>query len=160
MFMHRSYATGLIGMAACLGLISRLSSGPLEDPAPPTVTKAPGEAGAKASFGAIPGPCVLRSPAVNVVDVAAGAATPELVAQLIRVARDERITAVDDHRVANDVAAGAWIAARFQREAVDPEMARMYPRGPIHSGDYIDVTIEGEGDEGQPGSRRVLVLFH
>jgi hypothetical protein len=160
MLMHRPYVTGLFGMAACLGLISRLYSGPLEEPVPRAAEEAPAEAGAKTDLNALPGPCVIRSPAVNVVDVAAGAATPELVAQLIRIARDERIIAVDDHPVANDVAAGAWIAARFQREAVDPEMARMYPRGPIRSGDYIDVTIDGRSGEGRTGSRRLLVLFH
>ncbi|HWU86059.1 MAG TPA: hypothetical protein VN253_02240, partial [Kofleriaceae bacterium] len=39
------------------------------------------------------------APAVNVIDVAAAAASPELVAQLVRLGDGERITAVDDRAV-------------------------------------------------------------
>lgn len=81
-------------------------------------------------------------PAVNVVDVAADAATPLLVAQLLRLAADERIASIDDRPV-DSFAAWAWLAARFEEA------------GPIERGDYIDLTIQGLSR-----SRRVLVLFH
>ena len=154
MLMHRPFATGLVGMACSFALLWQMREEPAHDCAPrPAAASA--EAPAKASPAEARGPCWLGSPAVNVVDVAAGAATPELVAQLIRVAGDERVTSVDDHPVASDLAAGAWIAARFQHEAMDAGIPLMYPRGPIRRGDYIDLTIEGEAC-----SRRVLVLFH
>lgn len=86
-----------------------------------------------------PAPAPLEAPVVNVIDVAAAAATPELVAQLLRLAPDERIISLDDRPIIDNVAAGARLAAR----------------GPIARGDHLDVTLMGAS-----GSRRVLVLFH
>ena len=163
MLLHRPFATGLLGMACCLGVLWRSSlaldetmNEALGEPPPPAaIASAPAEA-APAEGSA---PCLLRSPSVNVVDVAAAAATPELVAQLIRLADDERVTAVDDSKVVNDLAAGAWIASRFQRGSTDPDgvgrALLVDRRAPIERGDYIDLTLEREAC-----SRRVLVLFH
>jgi hypothetical protein len=152
MLLHRSFATGFC-MACCLGVLWQLRTLPLAEPSRPAEPRA--EAPAAASVAEREAPCALRSPAVNVVDVAASAATPELVAQLIRVDDDERITAIDDRQVPSDLAAGAWLAARFQRETTDLAAPLVSPRGPLARGDYIDVTIEGGAC-----SRRVLVLFH
>jgi hypothetical protein len=154
MLLHRPLVTGL-GMACCLGMMWRLTPELNDDSARrAAAVTAPAAAPAKAGKGE-DDECAPRSPAVNVVDVAAGAATPELIAQLIRVGDGERVTAIDDRPVANDLAAGAWIAARFQSEAMDAGVPLLYPRGPVSHGDYIDVTIE----DGLC-SRRVLVLFH
>jgi hypothetical protein len=138
MLMHRPFTTGLFGMACCLGLIWQARPEPLQEPtcrAAMALAEAPPAPAVARDRGA----CTARSPAVNVVDISAGAATPELVAELIRLDADERVTAVDDHPVASDLAAGAWIAARF----------------PGDHGGYIDLTVEGDGC-----SRRVLVLLH
>lgn len=74
---------------------------------------------------------------VTVVDVARGL-DPAALATIVRLRADERVTAVDDRAVANDLAAGAAIAER--------------PRG---SGSFVDLTVTGAH-----GSRRVLVLLH
>lgn len=96
--------------------------------------------------------------AVNVVDVASLAVTPELVAQLVRLADGERITAVDDHAVASSLEAGTLLGERVSRitrraHARLADAAVFYGSG----GEYIDLTIHGEIDD---SSRRVLVLFH
>ena len=154
MVPHRSFTTGIVGMACCLGLFWQVRGEPL----PGTLL---GPAASPVEGAVAPGPaerdeaCPLRASAVNVIDVAAAAATPELVAQLIRVGEGERVTAIDDHPVASDLEAGASIAARFQREVADLRVPLTYPRGPLTRGDYLDVTIERAG-----GSRRVLVLLH
>jgi hypothetical protein len=157
MLLHRPFTTGL-GMACCLGLMWRMTPELNDDcgrraagAAETEPAKMPANAGEREAGG----PCAVRSSAVNVVDVAAGAATPELIAQLIRLGEDERVAAVDDRPVGSDLAAGAWIAARFQSEAMDIGIPLLYPRGPVSHGDYIDLTIEGGAC-----SRRVLVLFH
>lgn len=74
---------------------------------------------------------------VSVVDVAHGVDAAAL-SQLVRLAPDERVIAVDDRPVANDLAAGAAIAA--QR---------------LTAGTYLDLTIGSTR-----GQRRVLVLLH
>lgn len=74
---------------------------------------------------------------VSVVDVARGVAPAEL-ATLVRLRIDERVIAIDDVPVDNDLAAGALIANRA-----------------LGSGDYLDLTVAGTG-----GLRRVLVLLH
>lgn len=104
---------------------------------PAAVAGPPGE-------GAVPAP--RPAPVVNVIDVAAAAATPELVAQLLRIAPDERIVSLDDRPVVDNVAAGARLADRFEGDSA---------RGAIARGDHLDVTLMGAS-----GSRRVLVLFH
>jgi len=138
MLMHRPFASGLFGMACCLGLIWQARPEPLQEPtcrAAMAMVEAPAAPAVAPDRDA----CFSRSPAVNVVDLSAGAATPELIAELIRLGADERVIAVDDHPVANDLVAGAWIAARFRGER----------------GGYLDLTVEGGGC-----SRRVLVLLH
>ena len=59
------------------------------------------------------------------------------------------------------LAAGTWLAARFARELplATADVPPAVRRGPVGPGDFIDVTIEGNGD-GEAHSRRVLVLFH
>ena len=74
---------------------------------------------------------------VSVVDVAHGVDAAAL-SQLVRLAPDERVIAVDDRPVANDLAAGAAIAT--QR---------------LDTGRYIDLTVGSAR-----GQRRVLVLLH
>jgi len=152
MLLHRSFATGFC-MACCLGVLWQLRSLPLSEPSRPVEARA--EAPAASSAAEREAPCALRGPAVNVVDVAAAAATPELVAQLIRVGEGEQVTAIDDRQLSSDLEAGAWLAARFQHAATDLAAPLLSPRGPLARGDYIDVTIEGGAC-----SRRVLVLFH
>jgi hypothetical protein len=152
MLLHRSFATGFC-MACCLGVLWQLRTLPLAEPSRAAEPRA--EAPAVASVAEREAPCALRGPAVNVVDVAAAAATPELIAQLIRVDEGEQVTAIDDRQVSGALEAGAWIAARFQRETTDLAAPLVAPRGPLARGDYIDVTIEDGAC-----SRRVLVLFH
>jgi hypothetical protein len=93
------------------------------------------------------GDAPLPEPVVNVIDVAAAAATPSLVLQLLRLAPHEHIASIDDQRVAG-FSAEPWLrlAARF---------AGTGPERPIAGGDYIDFTIQDP-----VRSRRVLVLFH
>ncbi|MBA3393866.1 MAG: hypothetical protein H0T89_14555 [Deltaproteobacteria bacterium] len=74
---------------------------------------------------------------VSVVDVAPGIAATDL-ASIVRLRADERVIAVDDRPVANDLAAGAAIADRL-----------------VASGRYVDLTVAGAA-----GSRRILVLMH
>lgn len=158
MLLHRPLAICLYLTAGCFGLFfhplllppdARSSEcAALSAPAE-AVTEAPRQRAAT---------CPLGAPAVNVVDVAASAATPDLVSQLIRLDAGERVTAVDDQPATNDLAAGALIAARFLD--LPPPTAGaplVLSRGPIHRGDYIDLTVES-----QPAacSRRILVLFH
>src|SRR5690606_9284597 len=83
-------------------------------------------------------------PAVNVVDVAADAATPELIAQLVRLAADERVVSIDDRPADHSFARGAWHAARVGGD-----------HGSIGRGYHI--VLAGRG---AAGSRRVLVLLH
>lgn len=157
MLLHRMFVTGLFGLGCFFGLfwLPPPLHEPPGDPAPAAIAPAPAEV----TPAEAEAPCLLRPPSVNVVDVAAAAATPDLVAQLVRLADDERVTAVDDSKVVNDIAAGAWIASRFQRGSIDPDgvgrALLVDRRAPIEPGDYIDLTIGGG-----PCSRRVLVLFH
>lgn len=74
---------------------------------------------------------------ISVVDVAPGVA-PTGLASIVRLRADERVVAVDDRPVANDLAAGAAIADRL-----------------VASGRYVDLTVAGAA-----GSRRILVLMH
>lgn len=94
-----------------------------------------------------PGRASPADPVVNVIDVAAAAATPSLVLQLLRLDAHEHIASIDDQRVAG-FSAEPWLrlAARFEGTG---------PQRPIAGGDYIDVTIQAP-----VRSRRVLVLFH
>jgi len=74
---------------------------------------------------------------VTVVDVAHGVDAGSL-ATLVRLNADERVVAVDDQTVENDLAAGAAIAEHQ-----------------LHSGNFLDLTVGGPR-----GNRRVLVLMH
>lgn len=161
MLAHRSLTTGLLGMACCIGLFWQVRGEPLPRGLLPQAPAAAREADALSA-----GPCLLERsvagaargpepPAVNVVDVAAAAANPALIAQLIGVGEGERVTAVDEHPVASDLEAGAWLAARLQGEAMDARAPLARPQGALVGGNYLDVTIERAG-----GSRRVLVLLH
>lgn len=160
MFAHRSLTTGLLGMACCIGLFWQVRGEPLPGALLRERALAAEAAAAPSAMSA--GPCSLeqelasapRAPAVNVVDVAAAAATPALVAQLIGVGEGERVTAVDEHPVASDLEAGTWIAARLQRPPAGSGVPFVHPRR-ARGGDYLDVTIAHAG-----GSRRVLVLLH
>lgn len=135
MLLHRPFATGLFGMVICFALSWRA------DPELP-VAPAAAELEALTPRGEVLAKLPRPAPGVSVVDMAAAAATPELVAEVIRLGADERVTAVDDRAVGSDLAAGAQIAARFQH-------------GAISAGGFLDVAIAGVA-----GARRVLVLFH
>ncbi|MDQ3369479.1 MAG: hypothetical protein M3680_28970 [Myxococcota bacterium] len=80
---------------------------------------------------------VAHAEPISVVDVAHGA-DPAALATFIRLRGDERVVAVGDRAVANDLAAGAEIAAHR-----------------IGAGRFLDLTVRGA-----EGSRRVLVLVH
>lgn len=137
MLLHRPFVTGLFGMVLCFALSWRAD--PELPAAPASAAAALEDLAPRAEVLAkLPRP----APAVSVVDMAAAAATPELVAEVIRLGVDERVTAVGDRAVGSDLAAGAQIAARFQH-------------GVISAGDFLDVAIAGGA-----GARRVLVLFH
>ncbi len=75
--------------------------------------------------------------AVTIVDVAHGV-EPGAVPSLLRLRVDERVVAVDDQAVENDLAAGAAIAE--------------HAPGP---GKFLDLTVGSA-----TGNRRVLVLMH
>jgi hypothetical protein len=135
MLLHRPFATGLFGMVVCFAL--SLGAAP-ELPEVPAAAELVEPAPRDEVLAKLP----RAAPAVSVVDMAAAAATPALVAEVIRLGADERVTAVDDRAVDSDLAAGARIAARFQHEA-------------IGAGGFLDVAIAGGA-----GARRVLVLFH
>lgn len=97
-----------------------------------------------------------RAGEVNVVDVAAAAVSPELVAQLVRLADGERITSVDDRTVESTLEAGTLLAARVAR-ITSRARARLADASGFDGsgGEYIDLSVHGAA-----GSRRVLVLFH
>src|SRR5262249_38867683 len=62
--------------------------------------------------GGGPRPVVARAqPTAEIVDVAAGV-TPEQIAALVRLAPSERVVAIDDRAVADDLDAGALLATR------------------------------------------------
>jgi len=82
-------------------------------------------------------PLAAQHEPVSVVDVARGVSPSEL-ATFVRLRGDERVVAVDDQAVANDLAAGALIANRT-----------------LGSGSFLDLTVGGRA-----GQRRVLVLLH
>lgn len=83
--------------------------------------------------------CAFERPreAVTVVDVAYGV-EPSQLSALVRLEHDERVIAVDDRAVPNDLAAGAAIAERG-----------------LGSGKFLDLTVGSAR-----GTRRVLVLMH
>lgn len=82
-------------------------------------------------------PPVIASPAAAIVDVAAGVPAAQLPA-LIALAPGEHVVSIDDRAVANDLDAGAALAAAETRP-----------------GSFLDLAIDGAR-----GSRRVLVLLH
>ena len=123
MFWFRSFAVGLLG-ACCLLLATRPQTSLVLGNAPPIlVLPQPAHCEAPPS-SAVP---------VTVIDVAPGV-TGTLLAQLIVLAANERITAIDDVHVAEGRTALAAL-------------------GPLHR-QYVDVAITS--DVG--ASRRVLVL--
>jgi hypothetical protein len=78
-----------------------------------------------------------RVPALAVVDVAAGVA-PSGIVELVRLRRGERIAAVNDRALDEDIPAGAQLAGFAPRP-----------------GGYLDLTVSSRSTE-----RRVLVLLH
>lgn len=135
LLLHRPFTAALLAMACSAAGMFWGADLALRIASVPNLSLV--SASAPAALPAPTGACRFRSPDVNVVDVTA-AAPPELIAQLLRLAPDERVTSIDDRRMESDLAAGAWLASR--RRA---------------SGGYIDVAIEGANH-----SRRVLVLLH
>jgi hypothetical protein len=83
------------------------------------------------------GSCGDRSPPVSVVDVAGGVA-PEVLAQLVHLRPDERISAINDRALDSEAEAGALIAS-------------LAP----HAGEFLDLTVSSTTTE-----RRVLMLMH
>src|SRR5688572_5750769 len=101
MQLHRVLAAGLIGVYFCL-LWREVMGLPTQQVRVEVAAAVP------APPGGDPAPAP-PEPAVNVVDVAAAAATPALISQLIRLAFDERIVSIDDRPVEGSFAAGAWL---------------------------------------------------
>jgi hypothetical protein len=77
---------------------------------------------------------VPRSPAPTIIDVAPGL-TATQIAQLVRLAPDERVTSVDDQPVTGNLDAGT---------VIEP-----------HDRHFVDLTVAS-----RTGERRVLVLIH
>lgn len=78
-----------------------------------------------------------RAPAVSVVDVASAVAPADLVA-LLHLRSNERVSAINDRPVSDELGAG-------------PSIAALAP----HAGEYLDLTVSTAVAE-----RRVLVLMH
>ena len=81
---------------------------------------------------------VVSPTGVSVIDVAPGVSAEQLP-QLLHLRADEHVVSVDDHPVADDLAAGIALG----------QLAN-----PAHGRGYIDLTV---GDRG--GTRRVLLLM-
>jgi hypothetical protein len=123
MMLFRSFAVGLLG--ACLLLVLLR---------PPRVVR-PRRIEHDRELVAIAAAVPSRAP--TIIDVAPGASASQ-IARLVRLAADERITAVDDRPVTGNLDAGTAIARPTGRT-------------------FIDLTIAGP----DPGmQRRVLVLVH
>lgn len=73
----------------------------------------------------------------TVIDVARGVEIG-MLSSLVQIGRDERVVAIDDQPVENDLAAGALLA-----------------RKTLGANTYLDLTVDGPH-----GKRRVLVLMH
>jgi len=124
MFWFRSFAVGLLG-ACCLLLATRPQTQLVLANSPPVLmVPTPAEQACDE-----PPPAV----GVTVIDVAPGV-TGSLLAQLIALAANERITAIDDVSVAEGRTALAAL-------------------GPLHR-QYVDVAITSDAG----ASRRVLVI--
>jgi hypothetical protein len=91
----------------------------------------------KRSRDADPVPVAATYQPVTVVDVSR-TVHPSDLSTLVRLRADERVAAVNDRAVANDLAAGAAIAEQAPG-----------------AGRFLDLTVTGA-----QGSRRVLVLLH
>jgi hypothetical protein len=120
MLLFRSVAIGLLG--ACVLLLAQR---------PPRIARG-ACGGIVIEHELIIAPHV---PAPTIIDVAPGLSTTQL-AQLIRLAPDERVTAVDDRAVTGTLDAGTVLGAPGSRH-------------------FIDLAIAGRA-----GERRVLVLVH
>ncbi len=118
MLLFRSLTIGLLG--ACVLLLARVG------PSRTTIVTP-----------AAPAP-VAAVAAATIVDLAPGLSSG-VVPSLIRLAPGERVVAVDDQVVQNDLDAGALITAR--------------PRGPGH---FVDLEVAAATGE----HRRVLVVMH
>jgi hypothetical protein len=125
MFWFRSFAVGLLG-ACCLLLATRPQTALVLGSPPPIFMMPPPQQCDE------PPPPKQTTP-VTVIDVAPGV-TGTLVAQLIVLAANERITAIDDVRV-------------------DEGRATLAALGPLHR-QYVDVAITSDAG----AMRRVLVL--
>ena len=127
MLVFRSLTIGLLG--ACLVLLVGLDDVRTEqvtvhDPTPPTETTETSETTETVTSN------------VTVIDVAPNVSATT-VASLVRLHEGERITAIDDHPIDNDLEAGMEIADR------------------IRSGSkLVDLTVRGDV------LRRVLVVLH
>lgn len=119
MTAYRAVTVGLLGAAVWL-----LARGPHAAAPPPSALDCP-------AIVAAPPADPLR-----VIDVARG--THELV-NLVRLAANERITAVDDAPMTDDVFATS--------DAIEHA---------AQAHDYVDITVSGGSD----GSRRMLILIH
>jgi hypothetical protein len=115
MLLFRSLAIGLLG-ACCLLLAMR----------PPAETVERERIVYRAA-----------APSATLIDVAAGV-PPTQLGGLVKLQRDEHVTAIDDRPVSGDLDAGAVLAQLEARPA------------------FIDLEIDG----GVVGHRRVVLLLH
>lgn len=122
MLLFRSVAIGLLG--ACVLLLAQRP--------PPVVRGACGGIVIEHERELVVAPHV---PAPTIIDVAPGLSSTQL-AQLVRLAPDERVTAVDDHPVTGNLDAGTVLGEPGSRR-------------------FVDLAIASRS-----GERRVLVLVH
>ncbi|HEY1552480.1 MAG TPA: hypothetical protein VGG28_31850 [Kofleriaceae bacterium] len=113
MLLFRSLAIGLLG-ACCLLL----------------ATRPPAQVVERVVYRA-------AAPSATLIDVAAGVA-PAQLGGLVKLLRDEHVTAIDDRPVGGDLDAGAVLAQLETRPA------------------FVDLEIDG----GASGHRRVVLLLH
>jgi len=116
MLLFRSLSLGLIGACFLLQLGQREVAAPASLPVQAAVVTPE------------------LPPVPTIIDVSGGVDAPQLP-MLIRLGRDEHVSAVDDRPIANDLEAGAAIVS--------------------HRAGYIDLTVASIA-----GSRRVLMLLH
>lgn len=143
MLFERSAAAGICSFVCSASLWAWFPRGPApiaELPAKSATTcKSPVVSSATATMPTAP---LARAWRPTVVVDVSSLASPHLIGELIRLDENERVTAIAEDPVENNIVAGIRI------------LEEMKWRG-THAGSYLDLTIEGLAHQ-----RRVLILFH
>jgi hypothetical protein len=127
MLLFRSLTTGLLG--ACVLLLVELSMPPPHVSAAPPIDPVEDHVFVAMEY--------VQTTSATIVDVSPAIRAADLAA-LVQLAPDEHVVSIDDRVVANDLDAGARLAA-----------------GGAGSGRYVDVTVSSPSS-----TRRVLLLMH